>query len=341
MRRLPHSANRARFFQAVAVGGDRGFSKSNETARCFLRFIATGNTRIQYASYFEKALLNPDWVELAKTMQPNYSLASPMRPRALLHATAICLLFAAGTVWAPPPGPIPQPPPKQKPPSTAKKAALPGSRGERGKSTFKTLEQPAALKQRAGPKQPLKQVAGPQLKLLQKIHPGLSATGVLVVEGSVKRFSTDFEAGAKHPDRFLSEVRLSQSTLVDDWLAAPQEKRIFVIGAGKDSAKVSELAKSLKSDGYEVFFYKFCRQSSGALCSSQAVGAMFGTSGSTMLYQTSFAKFSKYVTVEVATAGFLEGLNKRVVLISTSELLAAKFAMYVANRPTPTPSPVK
>jgi hypothetical protein len=288
-----------------------------------------------------------------------------MRPRALLHATAICLLFAAATVWAPPPGLIPQPPPKQKAAPIVQKPALPGSLGERSESrlkklsalpgslgerpesTLKTLErapaleETAALKQRAGPKQPLKQVAGPQLKLLQKIHPGLSATGVLVVEGSVKRFSTDFEAGAKHPDRFLSEVRSSQSTLVDDWLAAPREKRIFVIGAGKDSAKVSELAKSLKSDGYEVFFYKFCRQSSGELCSSQAVGAMFGTSGSTMLYQTPFAKLSKYVTVEVATAGFLEGLSDKVVLISTPELLAAKFAMYVANGPTPTPSPIK
>jgi hypothetical protein len=36
LRRPPHSANRARFFQAVAVGDDRGFSKSNETALRFL-----------------------------------------------------------------------------------------------------------------------------------------------------------------------------------------------------------------------------------------------------------------------------------------------------------------
>jgi len=157
----------------------------------------------------------------------------------------------------------------------------------------------------------------------------------------VKRFSQDFEAGARNPFRFLSEVRLSQPALVSEWENTPREKRIFVIGAGKDSAKVSELAKSLKADGYTAFFYKFCGQSSGALCSSQEVGAFFGTADQTMLYHTSSAELSKYVEVEAATARFLEGLDKPVILISTSELLAAKFAMHVANMPTPTPSAVK
>ena len=52
-------------------------------------------------------------------------------------------------------------------------------------------------------------------------------------------------------------------------------------------------------------------------------------------------ELSEYVKVEAATAGFIEGLNDKVVLISTSEFLAAKFAMYVANMPTPTPSAIK
>jgi hypothetical protein len=121
----------------------------------------------------------------------------------------------------------------------------------------------------------------------------------------------------------------------------PPEKRIFVIGAGKDNAKVFEWAKSMESNGYIVFFYKFCRQSNGALCSPEAVGAMCRTSGTTMLYQTPAAELSEYVKVEAATAGFIEGLNDKVVLISTSELFAAKFAMYVANMPTPTPSAIK
>lgn len=296
-------------------------------------------------------------------MQLNYSLASPMRPRALLHATAMCLLFAAATVWAPPPGLIPQPPPRQKPAPILQKPALPGSLGEgaesrlkklsalpgplgeRPESIFKTperapaLEQTAALKQRAELEQRLKQVAGPQLKLLQRMVPGLSHP--FIVEGSVKQFATDFQAGAKHPKRFLSEIRLSQPALIDDWLKAPKEKRIFIIGAGKDSAKVSEWTKLLESDGYSVFFYKFCSQSGGELCSSKAVGAMFRKSGWTALYQTPFAELSKYVKVEAATAGFLEGLSDKVVLISSSDLLAAKFAMLVVNMPTPTPSPVK
>jgi len=198
-------------------------------------------------------------------------------------------------------------------------------------------QKPAAA-QKAASAQRAASAAHPQLELLRKVS-GLS--GVSIVEGTVKRFSQDFEAGARNPDRFLSEVRLSQPALVSEWQNTPREKRIFVIGAGKDSAKVSELAESLKSDGYKLFFYKFCGQSSGALCSSQAVGAFFGTADRTMLYHTPSAELSKYVEVEVATALFLEGLDKQVILISTSELLAAKFAMYVAKMPTPTPSAVK
>ena len=68
---------------------------------------------------------------------------------------------------------------------------------------------------------------------------------------------------------------------------------------------------------------------------------MAGTSGQIMLYRTPSAELSKYVEVEVKTARFLEGLDKKVVLISTNELLAGKFAMYVANMPTPTRSAVK
>ena len=301
-----------------------------------------------------------------------------MRPRAVLHATAICLLLAAATVGAAPPGLLPQTARGQKAASTAQKpglpgplsepaesrlkalsalpgplgerpesklktpSALPGSRAERPESTFKTLKPTAALKQRAGLERLLKEVPDPHLKPLSKIllhKTGFS--GFSIVDGAVKQFSTDFATGAKNPDRFMSEVSLSQPALVEKWKNTPREKRIFVIGAGKDSAKVSELTESLKSDGYTVFFYKFCRQSSGALCRSQAVGAMCGTSGITMVYQTPSAELSEYVKVEAATAGFIEGLNDKVVLISSSDLLAAKFAMYVANMPTPTPSAIK
>jgi hypothetical protein len=181
--------------------------------------------------------------------------------------------------------------------------------------------------------------AHPQFELLSKVVPGLSPRGFSIVEGTVKRFARNFETGARNPDRFLSEVSLSQPELVKEWQKTPREKRIFVIGSGKDSAKISEFAESLKPDGYTVFFYKFCRP----LCPSKGVGAMAGTSGQTMLYQTPSAKLSKYVKVEVATARFLEGLDKQaVVLIDSSALLAAKstkFAMYVANMPKPTPSP--
>src|SRR5215510_4561685 len=305
----------------------------------------------------------------AEIIQPNYKLTLPMRPRALLHATAMCLLLAAATVWAQAQV-IPEIVPRQKPASTAQKPEWPGgplvkpsesilnrsalleslsnrpesilkrrsaSPGERPDLTFKTSEQTAALKQSAELEQRLKRVAGPQLKLLQKIAPGFSPPAV--VDGSVKRFATGFEAGARNPDRFLSEV---QPNLLSKWTKVPRDKRIFVIGAGKDSAKISEITESLRSDGYAVFFYKVCSEGGGALCSHEAVGAMCAKSGWTVLYETPYAKLSEYVQVEIATAGFVEGLNERVFLISNEELFAGHFvAMYVANMPMPTPSAVK
>ena len=151
----------------------------------------------------------------------------------------------------------------------------------------------------------------------------------------MKQFAHDFEAGFRDPTSYLPQV---SPELLSKWNKVPKEKRIFVIGAGKDSAKVSAWAESLRTQGNEVFFYDFCRP----LCSSKAVGAMAGTSGQIMLSHTTSAELSKYVEVEAATARFLEGLDKQaVVLVSTEELLAGQFRMYVTNMPTPTPSPVK
>jgi hypothetical protein len=154
----------------------------------------------------------------------------------------------------------------------------------------------------------------------------------------VKGFATGFEAGYRNPDRFQSEV---QPDLLSEWKNVPRDKRIFVIGAGEDSAKVSEIRESLKSDGYAMFFYTFCSEGGGALCSHEAVGAMFAKSGWTVLYETPYAKLSEYVAVEAAMARFLEGLDKQVVLISNDELLGGYFALHALNMPTPTPSAVK
>ena len=241
-----------------------------------------------------------------------------MRPRALLHATAMCLLLAAATVWSPPPPESPAAAAAKNPEPWKKSRAL-----EPWKKA--AVAEKAAAEKAAVADQP-------QLVLLQKLS-GQSA-GFLVVEGTVKRFSQDFEAGARNPELFLSDVK---PELLSEWQNTPQEKRIFVIGAGEDSSKVSELAESLKSDGYAMFFYDFCRP----LCSSKAVGAMFGTSGKTVLYHTSFAEHSEYVTVEIAAARSHQGLDKQVALITTGELLAGTFRMYMAGMPTPTPSAVK
>jgi len=300
-----------------------------------------------------------------------------VRPRALLNITAICLLLAAATVWAQRPPPTVKTQLGRSAPSeilpfapARKEYFLPGQKraapweigafreirpaAEKAAAAAekpKPADKPAAAAAAAEKAKPADKLAGaapaaekaafaanPQFELLSKVVPGLSSGGVRIVPGTVKRFSVDFEDGFRHPERYLPEVRSSQRGLLERWENKTQDKRIFVIGAGKDSAKVSEWAESLRAQGNEVFFYDFCRPP----CSSEAVGALFGMSGRTMLYNTPSAELSKYVEVEVATARFLKGLDKQaVVLISTEELLAGQFRMYVANMPTPTPSAVK
>src|SRR6516225_10531727 len=104
----------------------------------------------------------------------NYNLTSPMRPRALLHATAMCLLLAAATVWA-------QPPPPEPPAAGAAKNPEPWKKSRALEPWKKAAVSEKAAAEKAA-------VADqPQLVLLQKLS-GYSA-GFLVVEGTVKRFS--------------------------------------------------------------------------------------------------------------------------------------------------------
>jgi hypothetical protein len=219
-----------------------------------------------------------------------------VRPRALLHVTAMCLLLAAATLSAEAQG-------RAAPPleieSTRKSWEFNALRRtestrepwefdphkpwefdplRRTESIGKLWKPKVRRSQTAStleaPKQPLTKELDPRLKLVQKIDSRF--THFSVVKGTVKRFALDFEAGARNPESYLPEV---SPELVSKWFKVPQENRIFIIGAGKDSAEVSQAAESLRAQGNEVFFYDFCRP----LCSSKAVGAMFGTSGITML----------------------------------------------------------
>jgi len=260
----------------------------------------------------------------------------------------MCLLLAAATVSVEAQKPaVPLAPLKIEPPrkpwefdplgrtrSTVKPPKQPPAK--EFESTVKSPKQPPAKELESTVKPPKQQLAkelDPRLQLVQTIDSGF--THFSVVEGAVKGFAHDFEVGARNHASYESKIPLE---LLKPWKEVTRDKRIFIIGAGKDSTEISKAAESLRAQGNAVFFYDFCRP----LCSSEAVGAMFGTSGRTMLYNTPSAELSKYVKVEAATARFLKGLDsKQPVLISTEELLAGRFSMYVANKPTPTPSAVK
>ena len=290
-----------------------------------------------------------------------------MRPRALLHVTAICLLLAAANVWAPLPPPKAKTQPGRSAPSeilpfapARKEYFLPGQKraapweigapreiraaaekaaaaaAEKPKPAdkpaaaaaekSKPVDKPAAAAAAAEKPKPADKpaaaaaaaekaafAANPQFELLSKVVPGLSPGHYSIVPRNCETFSHKFETGARNPNRYLPQV---SPQLLSKWNKVTPKKRIFIIGAGKDSAEVSEAAKSLEAQGNAVFFYDFCRP----LCSSEAVGAMFGKSGQTMLYHTSSADLSQYVTVEIATARIIDGLAKPVILISTEEL---------------------
>ena len=287
-----------------------------------------------------------------------------MRPRAMLHVTAICLLLAAANVWAPLPPPKAKTQPGRSAPSeilsfapARKEYFLPGQkraapweigapreiRAAAEKAAAAAAEKPKPADKPAAAAAAAEKAAfaaNPQFELLSKVVPGLSPGHYSIVPGAVKAFSHKFETGARNPNRYLSEVRLNQRALLRPMGKYPAREAHLCYRVGEDSPKISEWAQSLKSEGNTVFFYNFCRP----LFHPKPLEQCFGTSCQTMLYHTSSADLSQYVTVEVATARFIDGLAKPVILISTEELLAAgAFKMHVVEMrmPTPTPSPVK
>ena len=145
-------------------------------------------------------------------------------------------------------------------------------------------------------------------------------TRFVFARSPVKLFNTKFTIGFRSYDRYLAEVMRTHTTLTKKWLDTPQNKRIFIIGAGSDLERVDKLTHFLKSKGYVTFFYKMCEEEGGEMCSSEAVGAFSATSHRTILVDTPNASASPYTGLEFANAIRLHAGDTPIIIVSPEEI---------------------
>ena len=134
-----------------------------------------------------------------------------------------------------------------------------------------------------------------------KIATALGAPPRLIfAHSSAKAFGKEFSRGAYNGEKYLGELGKT-NPIVASWLDAPASRRVFVVGAADSDSDVKELRDRLKALGYQVFFYKFCEGAIGKLCSSEEVGAFYGTAGHAVAFRTRDFYKSPYIDIEVAT----------------------------------------
>ena len=139
----------------------------------------------------------------------------------------------------------------------------------------------------------------------------------------VKQFVSRFTRGAREPDRHLKRIQQSHAQLVNEWRAIPPERRVFLIGSGRDAGTIKELRQELRRQGFTAFFYDFCRDASGALCREEVVGAFFGTAGHAVLVDSTAASASRYVSLELIASKQILANGFVIVVISPSDVVRA------------------
>ena len=144
-----------------------------------------------------------------------------------------------------------------------------------------------------------------------------------LVPAAVKNFGKGFKRGAANPGRYLDQLVGAHEKLKTAWLAAPAERRVFIIGSGKDAPIANALKARYRARGIETFFYDFCAQAAGQLCSTDAVGAFFATAGQCVLLDSANVMTSQFIALEVALAKNLHGLGPSIVVVTPAEVLKA------------------
>ncbi|MEY4809590.1 MAG: hypothetical protein RLZZ206_3979 [Cyanobacteriota bacterium] len=147
----------------------------------------------------------------------------------------------------------------------------------------------------------------------------VKVTAVKVVNLRVWQFYHGFRKGADNPDRYLGFMRAKQPSLVDAWLKTPRDKRIFIVGSGKESELADSKSRDLQKQGYRTFFFNDCKP---IACNDAHVGAMLATADNAYFLNTPLAQQSRFVEVEIAAARrFLGYEAKEPIVIPAEDLL--------------------
>ena len=150
---------------------------------------------------------------------------------------------------------------------------------------------------------------------------------VVVVTADVKIFSSNFRKGASdYQATFnLEKQRLPffgtatygltgfglNNSLIDRWMAAPKDKRVFVTGARSDTAYAQLTSERYANGGFELFLYQNCKP----LCDESTVGAFFSSCGEVVHIEFPAAEQSAFVPVEVGLISELNGTGRRILVI--------------------------
>jgi hypothetical protein len=142
-----------------------------------------------------------------------------------------------------------------------------------------------------------------------------------------KRFSKDFIKGAILGSSIIEN---HQNRAIDQWLQAPQAMRIFIIGASDDEATAAEIKITLKPYGYKVFFYKFCTDFAGNLCPEELVGAIYSTSGHTIIISSRKSALSDFVKIELSAIKSLRE-NRFLIIATSNEIIIGTTTATIAT----------
>jgi hypothetical protein len=145
----------------------------------------------------------------------------------------------------------------------------------------------------------------------------LPMSRVAVVPVAAQPFLEAFRDSQPDPTAYLSQMSPAQKEEAGNWMANP--KRLFLAGAGADIDLAKQIRKSYESQGYSVFFYKFCTGLGAILCEDAIVGSYFKSSTRSLVINTPAAALSAFVLPEVQMGLALAKGWKLIVMISPDQ----------------------
>lgn len=143
---------------------------------------------------------------------------------------------------------------------------------------------------------------------------------ITFVQTRVKQFFKAYAQGARNPDEYLRRARSTHPQVVSRWEGTPLDRRIFLVGAGKDDPFVRNYIHESEKDGYTVFFYKDCEHTAFASCDDAVVGAFMASASRVLALVSSASEASLFCSPETVFAQRFRAGRKLVIMISPADL---------------------